>query len=69
MKITTKPLEYRTVRSAAAAVSWLNSQCGLWAGMSAEAQWGAYDDLESQGWSAVTDPMGQRYMAFLEEQE
>ena len=64
-----KHLEYRTVRSAAAAVSWLNSVSGLWAGLSAEGQQQAYDDLESQGWATVTNPMGQRYMAFLEEQE
>lgn len=64
-----KNLEYRTLASAERCVSWLNSVCGLWAGLDADAQEGIYQDLETQEWSTVTDPAGQRYMAFLEEVE
>lgn len=60
-----KPVEYRTFMREENAMSWLNKSSGLWAGLTMDAQGGIYQDLENKGWSTLTDPTGQRFVACM----
>jgi hypothetical protein len=48
------------------AVSWLNRNSGLWGGLSESDQRGCYDMLESDGFACVRTPLGNVFMATME---
>ena len=48
-----------------AAVSWLNSVSGLWAGLSENDQSGCYDCLEVEGFASVRTPLGEVFTAIV----
>ena len=48
-----------------AAVSWLNSVSGLWAGLSEHAQSACYDCLEAEGFASVRTPKGEVFTAIV----
>jgi hypothetical protein len=48
-----------------AAVSWLNAQSSLWAGLTEDDQSGIYDCLEIEGFASVRNPKGEVFTAVL----
>jgi hypothetical protein len=47
------------------AVSWLNAQSGLWAGLTEDDQSGIYDCLETEGFASVRNPKGEVFTAIV----
>lgn len=47
------------------AVSWLNAQSGLWAGLTEDDQNGCYDCLETEGFASVRNPKGEVFTAIV----
>ena len=51
--------------AASEAVSWLNANSGLWAGLSTEDQEGCYELLEQEGLASVRTPLGHVFRAVI----
>ena len=71
MKITTKPVFaypqgkppiFRTFMREDRAMFWLSAVMG---GLGFDGQEGIYADFKNEGWSSLTDPTGQRFVACM----
>jgi hypothetical protein len=59
----------KNFKSANDAMLWLVDNCGLWAGMSPEALDEAYAQLDWRGYAILCSPLGDVFVAVLEQGE